>query len=437
MTQRRNQLGAVFLLLFTDLVSFSIIFPLFAEMLVWYHDHDAGGWLALGMRAMDALAPGASSYQQAALFGGVIAAAYAGLQFLTAPWWGRLSDRIGRRPVILISLAGSALAYLGWVLAGSFLMLLLSRLAAGALSGAVSAANAAVADITGDGPERTKGMALVGMAFALGFIVGPMLGGLLGHVRIDTPALAAWGVNPFSVPALVALTLALVNLGWVWWSFAETLPPERRGRAGDERTANPLRLFSGDLGTGVGLANLVFFGHTLLFSAKEATLVFYAAETLRWQIHHLGFLFAGMGVMSAAVQGGLVRRLAPTTGPKPLAWIGLLLLIPGYVLIALAASLGSTALIIGCLLLAAAAGFAFPALAAQASLLGDPARQGHVSGAFRSAGALGRALGPLLGAALYFAIAPSAPYWAAAIGVALPLAVLYLVPAVPSAVEKS
>jgi MFS family permease len=164
------------MVLFVDLVGFSIIFPLFGHMLEYYTTHDQGllGW-AMGI--VDSWFPMGEKWQRAALFGGLIGACYSGLQFLAAPFWGRLSDRIGRRPVLLISCAGNTLAYLIWIFADDFTVLLVSRLLAGAMTGNVSAANAAVADISTP-QTRARGMGILGMAFGLGFILGPAIGGL-------------------------------------------------------------------------------------------------------------------------------------------------------------------------------------------------------------------------------------------------------------------
>lgn len=414
-------LGAIFLVLFVDLIGFSLVFPLFPAMLEWYAEQP-GGLLALLMHPVDALFPGVDPWQRAALFGGLLGAAYATLQFVAAPFWGRLSDRHGRRPILLVSLAGSFLSNLIWVFAGDFTVLLLSRLLAGAMTGNVAVANAAVADIT-TAENRSRGMAAVGMAFGLGFILGPALGGQLAALRLDQalPALVGWGLNPFSAPALFAAALAGANLLWVAASFRETLPAERRGRGEEQRSVNPLRIFRNDLPPRAHAVNMAFFAHTLLFGGLEMTLGFLAAQSLGLGFGAIGLMFAGMGLGSALVQGALVRPYGQRIGMRRLALAGFALHVAGFALLALIPSHPSTWLLAaGIAVNAAATGLVFPSLATLASLAAPAERQGFAMGAFRSASSLGRAIGPLLLAIAYFA-SPAAPYWLGAAGMLVPL----------------
>lgn len=418
-TAGKGILGVIFLTLLLDLIGFSIVFPLFAAKLDFYMAGDSGllAW-AMGLLAW------APKEHQAALFGGTLGGLYAGLQFFSAPIWGRISDRVGRRPVLLIGLTGSALSYVLWVFSADFTLFLVSRLIAGVMTGNVSVANAAVSDITT--PEtRARGMAAVGMSFGLGFVLGPAIGGLTAHVRIDDPAAtAAFALHPFSVPALIAAGLGIVNLVWAWFAFGETLPPERRTQMESGRTFNPLQIIDPALGAGVPRLNLSFLMFTLLFSGMEGTLVFLAAHELAFTPGNLGALFAGLGLGAAFVQGayrGLVKRV----GVRTMAFVGLGALAPGLVLIGLVDWYPSTAMLItGCAFLAISTGLVFPSLSTMVSLAGDPQRQGWVMGSFRSASALGRAIGPLLSAILYFTFRPGAPYLVFAVLVAVPVLLL-------------
>jgi MFS family permease len=423
----RTSLVVIFLVLFVDLVGFSIVFPLYADMLRYYSLHDHG-LLRLAMDLVDHVVPVGDPIQRAALFGGLIGAAYSSLQFISAPYWGRISDRIGRRPVLLISIAGNTLAYLVWIFAGDFTTLLVSRLLAGLMTGNVATANAAVADITTP-QNRARGMGMIGMAFGLGFILGPALGGFSTELPQlgECAALAAWGANPFSSAAAIAFLLSLFNLVWAAARFHETLPPERRGTVAEaSRPINPARLFSAALGRTVAVVNFSFFFHTLLFAGFEATMVFLSAQRCQFTPMQNGWLFAWMGLVAAAIQGGVFRRLAPRIGQRPLAIAGFLVMVPGFALIALVDWMPSTALlVVGVSGLAVGTGLVFPALNTIASLSADPARQGEAMGAFRSAGSLGRALGPLLAAVLYFALRPSAPYLLASAGMLVPLTLVW------------
>lgn len=415
-------IGGIFLVLFIDLVGFSIVFPLFAHLLDHY-SAQGSGLLAAAMAAAERLVPVSGHWQRAALFGGMLGAAYSLLQFIAAPWWGRLSDRIGRRPVLLASIAGNTLAYLLWIFAADFTLLLASRLIAGLMTGNTAAATAAVADISTP-QTRSRGMGMVGMAFGLGFLLGPAIGGMSYELlpRIDQiEVLAAMGANPFSTPALIAFLLSLTNLVWVFLRFRETLPPERRHAGGDGRSASPLTIFSPALGRPAMTVNLAFAGHIVLFSGMEATLVFIAAQRCAFSVLDTTWLFIAMGITTAAVQGGVFRRLPPGTDQRSVALVGLAILAPGYLGIAAVDWFPAPVLLYaGVMVLAVGTGLVFPALSTLASLAVDASNQGRAMGSLRSAGALGRALGPLLAAVVYFTWRPAAPYVLAAVGVAVP-----------------
>lgn len=424
-TVKKTSLGVIFLVLFLDLIGFSIVFPLYPALLDHYA---ANGWLHETMAWLERTYPSMSHGQRAALFGGVLSAIYSGLQFLIAPWWGNLSDRIGRRPVLLLSIGGNAFAYFLWVFADSFTLFLVSRALAGLMTGNVSTANAAIADVT-TRENRSKGMALVGMAFGLGFILGPAIGGLSYYYlpRIDEIAwLKALGAHPFSVPALIALTLGLINLLWAFARLHETLDPIHRNEAHTKRTINPMKLFSSDRGVVLATVNWATFLHALIFAGLETTMVFLAAECLGFGPKDNGLLFAWMGFEAALVQGGLFRRLAPHLGERPLAITGMCFLIPGFVVVGLVQSLPQTWLIVvGVSILTVGTGLVFPALNTLTSLAAGPERQGWALGGFRSANALGRALGPMLSALAYFWLAPSAPFLIGAAAFLIPLTLVW------------
>ncbi len=428
--RRGTGLGTVFLVLFIDLAGFGILFPLYAEMMKFYLEHDRGLLHAL-LGGITGLFPHADAGQQAALFGGTIGALYSGVQFLTAPLWGRLSDRVGRRPVLLVSIGGSLMAALLWAFSCDFTLLLLSRLIAGGMTGNVAVANAAVADLTTP-QTRSRGMAAVGMAFGLGFILGPAIGAFawayLPHWQATSTVL---GVNPFTCAALIAVALSLINLVWAWRFFRETLPPEKRVSAPPmTRTLDPAQMFRADLGPGVPAINLTFLIYTLLFSAMETTLVFLVMHRLDFGPVQNGQLFVVMGLIAAVMQGGVFRPFVRRFGPRVLGIAGIVAMLPGFVLLALIdAHPHQSFAWLGVSLLAVGTGLVFPALTALASLAGDPARQGYVMGAFRSAGALGRAGGPLLGAIAYFSINPASPYWIGVVVLVVPIVMLARLPA--------
>jgi len=242
---RPLSLGVIFLTLYIDLIGFSIIFPLVPDILSHYLSVEGHsgilGTLVAGSESVSGWL-GKDRNFAAVLLGGVLSSIYALIQFLSAPYWGATSDRRGRRPVLLLTVAGTTASYLIWALSGSFWLFVLARLFGGLFGGNISVATAAVADVT-DRKERAKAMGLVGAAFGLGLVTGPGIGAATAQWNLleANPELASWGINPFSVPALFALGLSIINLGWITAKFKESLPLDRRNTANPARIRNPLR----------------------------------------------------------------------------------------------------------------------------------------------------------------------------------------------------
>jgi MFS family permease len=432
-TQNRRTLGIVFLTLFLDLVGFSIIFPLFPAMLDYYLPNGAGDGSLLGRivapLAAWAEASGAEDprLMTAVLFGGVLGSLYSILQFLCAPLWGAWSDRVGRRKVLLVTISGLALSYLLWFFAASFWMLILARIIGGAMGGNLSVATAAVADST-TREKRSSGLAIVGIAFGLGFITGPGIGGLAAKIDLTAlqPALEAYGINPFSVPALVSLLLALINLGWVWSRFEETLPTKPEGAPAPEtRGFQAFRLFHTG-GPKTRRTNLLYLIFMLAFSGMEFTLTFLAVERFAFTPAQNGGMFVFIGFILILVQGGIVRRLATPVGEKRLALAGLFFGVAAFIALAFAAKLGLFFLALAAL--AFSIGLVSPTLSALVSLYSDEAEQGAALGVFRSAGSLARAIGPLVAAFAYFAYGSQAAYLFGALVVVIPLVMALKLP---------
>ena len=311
--KRALSLGVIFLTLYIDLIGFSSIFPLGPDLLGHYLSTDgrtgALGWL---LTQSDAIARsfGRDNAFAAVLFGGVLSSFFSILQFIFAPFWGAISDKYGRRPVLLLTVAGTALGYLVWFLSGSFWLFLLSRIVSGAFSGNLSVATAAVADVTSR-EERSKAMGIVGAAFGLGLVTAPTLGALTAHLNLLTahPALARFGVNPFSVPALLAFILCLVNLLWIYLRFNETLTPAARAEAREPRIRNPLAAIFGLSDTAIRRINLVAFVYSLAFVTMESALTFLAAERFGYTARQNGYLLGFLGVCSIITQGFIVSKL--------------------------------------------------------------------------------------------------------------------------------
>ena len=438
---RRSALGTIFLTVFIDLVGFSIIFPLFPDMLDHYLGREgAESFIGRIIATLSEWAGGAteaeSAFRTQVLFGGLLGSLYSALQFLCAPFWGRLSDRHGRRPVLLVTISGLALSYLAWFFAGHFWILVASRLFGGAMSGNLSVASAAIADST-DERNRTKGMALIGIAVGVGFIIGPAIGALASRIDIAGKIGGeSIGVNPFSAPAGIAFLLAAANLIQVARRFPETLSPETRGRSTTRRTANPLRLFARRDLPGVDRTNLAYFVYVLVFAGMEFTLTFLAKDRFGYDAWRLGGVFLYIGAILVLVQGGLVRRLAPRIGEKKLALVGFVLL--GTGLAVTGASVESSAgFYIGLAFLATGSALATPSLTGLVSLYTPPQEQGEIQGVFRSLGALGRAVGPLIACTLYWQVGPLALYLSSAGLFAIPLVLCASLPPARGEREKT
>jgi MFS family permease len=422
-------LGVIFLTLYIDLIGFSLFFPLGPELLRYYLGHEAPGglfhWLVdqLGQLAHDSKVPEMAT---AALFGGCVASVYSLMQFLFSPVWGARSDRTGRRPVLLLTVAGSAVSYLLLVFSGSFVVFLVSRVLAGIMGGNLAVAVAAVADVTSR-ENRAKGMGLVGAAFGLGFLTGPAIGGLTAGWDLVAlhPGLAAWGLHPFSGVALIGLGLCLVNLVWVAFAFRETLPPERRGTGGTSlRERNPIRALLTLPDRTIRRANAVGFLFIFAFSFFETLITFFVVDRFGWTPRQLVAVFVFNGVVSILTQGFLVRRAVPALGEKRAAVLGLAAVSVGLLGIGLGVGVaGSVPLLYAALACCAVgSGFANVGLSSLISLYAPPEEQGKVTGIFRSLGFLARASSPAVAGLLFFHFGGTAAFATAAAILLVPLA---------------
>jgi DHA1 family tetracycline resistance protein-like MFS transporter len=315
---------------------------------------------------------------------GALVATFALAQLLAAPILGGLSDRFGRRAVILISVAGSACNYLLLTWAPSVGWLFLGRALAGASAGNTAAATAYIADVSP--PElRARRFGLIGAAFSLGFVLGPALGGLLGNVWLRLPFLAAFA-------------LTLVNVLYGLFVLPESLPPARR-QAFAWRGANPvaaMRL----LGEAPGLARLGLVWAALWSGIGTLQTVFVLSTALRfgWGSLRNGLALALVGLTAAAVQGLLVRRAVARLGERRTAFLGLLASAAAYLVLAVAWQ--DWMVFVG-IAMQALGGLATPAVRALVSVSAGPDRQGRVMGALSSIEGMTAIFSPILAATLF------------------------------------
>lgn len=403
--RRPLSLGVIFLTLVLDLVGFSIIFPLGPDLVGYYLRVDGGsgllGWMLSGSESV-ALALGQSHAFAAVLFGGLLTSFYSVLQFVFAPFWGALSDKRGRRGVMRVTVAGTALGYLVWLVSGSFWLFVASRVVSGAFSGNLSVATAAVADVT-TRKERSRAMGIVGAAFGLGLVTGPVLGAACAQVNLLTwhPSLGRLGINPFSFPALVSLVLCIANLWWVNHSFKETLSEGSRAAARDARLRNPIRAILTLGNPDVRRANIVAFVYALAFVSMEASITFLAASRFGYGSGQNGIMLGFLGVCSIVTQGFIVRMLLRKADEVRVLRSGLLS--TGIGLLAIGLCARAWLMYVGLSLVATGSGLVNPSTTGLISLYSTQDEQGRVLGIFRSLGSLARAVTPILAGAVFFA----------------------------------
>jgi MFS transporter, DHA1 family, tetracycline resistance protein len=377
----------LFLIVFIDLVGFGLVIPL----LPFYAQRFA-----------------ASPPEMTMLF-----ATFSLMSMLTAPLWGRLSDSIGRRPVLLISMAASALAY-GWLaFADQLWMVFASRAFAGACAGNIAAAQAYVADVTT--PEkRARGMGMIGAAFGFGFIVGPVLGGVIAGNDVATADL--------ETPGLIAAALSAIACVGIIVLLPESLTTARlrrsRGRFAVARDA-----FTRPV---LGRLLAVFFLVILAFSGMETTFAWWAIAQFGWGPRAIGFVFFYVGLLSALMQGGLIGMLSRRFGEERLMMTGLGMIASGLLVLPFARDLP--------LLLVAVSGLALGMGAMQPSINSLISRnagneeQGEVMGVAQSIGSLSRVLGPLIAGTLFAVLGRNSPFLWGAVLVAGALLVGWRVP---------
>ncbi len=344
---------------------------------------------------------------------GLLMASYSLFQLLAAPLWGRLSDRIGRRPVLILGMAGAAASYALLAAADSLWMLFAARALGGAMAGNISAAFAYAADITT--PEnRAKGMGVVGAAFGLGFVVGPAMGGLLAGPDAATANYAA--------PALAAAALSVIAMVLTAWRLPESLPPEKRGKLRASTLASALSLMARQ--PALLLLFVISFLTTFVFAGMEATFALWSERSFGWGPAQNGFAFAYLGVLVALVQGGATGMLVARFGEARLMIAGILLLAIGICGIPFAPGIVG---LIG-MLAVVAAGFSIanPALNAMISRQAGESEQGTVMGLARSATILARVAGPAWAGMLFAVMGKDWPFIAGAAAMLLTVPLGYV-----------
>ena len=363
-----SPLVILFITVFIDLLGFGIIIPL----LPFY----------------------AESFGASAFAIGLLGTSFSLMQFLFSPIWGRWSDQIGRKPIILIGLLGSCLSYITMALAGSLALLFVARVVGGIAGANIPTAQAYIADVTT--PEnRARGMGLMGAAFGLGFIFGPAIGGLLSRFSPETPM---W----------CAAALCFANFVAAWF-----LLPESRPASASTRSLSRMEAFRHAMTQPTLLLILaLYFIVTMAFSAFEATFALFTEARFGFTAASIGFLFAFIGAIIALIQGVFIGRVVKRVGERRVIPVAILGISISIGMLTVVWSVPTLLVALG--LLAMGMGFNNPSLSSMVSKLSHEDDQCGILGLASSLASLGRVVGPAWGGYLYDAYGMTTPYLSAA-----------------------
>jgi MFS transporter, DHA1 family, tetracycline resistance protein len=400
---RKASLGTLFLTVFLDLLGFGLVVPFLPGV-------------ARNLGASDFVAT-------------LVAASFSLMQFLFIPLWGRLSDRVGRRPVLLWSIAASVLGMTLLGFARTLPLLFVARIWSGIATANIAVAQAYIADVTT--PEtRAKGMGIIGIGFGLGFIFGPALGGQLGQYEVLGQA--------GTLAAFFAAGLSAINFGLAYFTLPESLPAERRGQVTTRRRVLDVRAIREVARRpGMAVALAISFLVIFWFSGLEVTFRLFTEDAFGMSMAGTGYLFAFVGVVAVLVQGGLIHRLTRRWGELSLIRTGLLLLGLGFGLDALSPDIGAWFLYCASALIAVGNGLYNPSLSSYSSRQASAETQGLTLGVLQSMSALARAVGPMAGGLVYDFVGMRGPYLLGAAGLLIVFALAFRLPPIAGGVQAA
>ncbi|XP_049281837.1 major facilitator superfamily domain-containing protein 10 isoform X1 [Anopheles funestus] len=414
-TRTHRTAYVIFFSLLLDLLAFTMILPLLPSLLEYYrkNDNQLYGYLANSIKQFQVWI-GAPERFTSVLFGGALGSMFSFLQFLSSPIVGALSDYYGRKPLMLLCATGIAASYGIWAYSESFLLFVIARFVGGISKGNVSLCMAVITDVSNQ-QNRGKAMALVGIAFSLGFIAGPMIGAMFSRFSDKTGTL--W----FFAPAMFAMLLAVADILFLAVCMKETLPKEKRSNriinslshAIDHISIRALFRFSAvenlsqkDVRSLRSLG-VTYFLYLFLYSGLEFTVTFLMYHKFGYTSIDQAKVFLTTGVLMALLQGSVVRRL-PDRLVKTSAVFGLYLIIPAFIIVGLAES--SLMLYLGMILFAISTAFVVTCMTTITSKYGDFHQKGTVLGVFRSLGALARAVGPIVASVAFWGVGARVTY---------------------------
>lgn len=383
----KRTLSLLFFTVFIDLVGFGMIIPLIPYL--------------------------GRSLGDSALKAGLLMSIYSLMQFIFNPLWGQLSDKYGRRPILLLSLLGASISHLAFAFSTTFWFMFFARLFAGTFAANISAAMASVADISNES-ERSKRMGLIGAAFGLGFTIGPFFGAFISsqgtHISTEAP-FGLW------TAALAASFLCFLNFIFAIFYLPETNPKLIQKEFLQKTTSlivlpahkRVLIIFE-YLKKGTLRDLLLTYGfNSLAMALMEVSLFLYVKDKFNLPLKEASLGFAYIGLILVFTQGFLVRKMIPKYGENKLIKISLILFAIGVGTIPLASNLFIFAIPVT--LLSVAQGLLSPSLTGSISLREDAAHQGQVMGVTQSLSALGRILGPSIAGAIYTSTHMVGPFY--------------------------
>ncbi|XP_043485574.1 major facilitator superfamily domain-containing protein 10 isoform X1 [Polistes fuscatus] len=427
-----NTVKVVFFSLLLDLLAFTMILPLLPALLDHYKILSNKGLYSMISHHIESLRIflNAPDKVDTVLYGGFLGSMYSFLQFISSPITGALSDTYGRKPLMLMCLTGITLSYLLWAISKNFGIFVLARFVGGITKGNISLSMAIISDVT-TSDKRGKAMALVGIAFSIGFVVGPMIGAFFAWISSGNRN-ETWYV----VPALFASFLAASNLLYVVYNLKESLPVKSRAKnvlSGLIQSVvyiNPIDLFQFTSVSGLNdkerhdlkVLGRTYFIYLFIYSGLEFTLTFLTHHVFKFTSMQQGYMFLSIGLTMAILQGSWVRKV-PSHKTKTVAELGLWLIIPAFIFIGLAKN--TMMLYFGIFLFAVSTAMVVTCMMTLVTKIGPEYQKGTITGIFRSLGALARAGGPLIASAGFWYFGSTATYLIGAVFLLLPPLILH------------
>lgn len=439
-TSTKRVFKFIFITLFVDLLAFTLILPLLPKILDYYASNDKSGLYNLfneNVRVLQDILNVPESHNRV-LLAGILGSWFSMLQFISSPVLGALSDKYGRKPVLILSMIGSVLSYTIWYASNdNFGLFIISRTVGGLSKANVGLSLAVISDVSND-DTRGKGMAVVGSSFSLAFITGPLLGAYFA----SGPQTSTHEELSKS-PALIAIFISTISLLLVFFFLEETNPRKlktsnriaQRDKTEKLTTSishfvNPCSLFNFTLvrdkthqeGAIMKRIGFIYFYYLLLYSGLEFTLSFLTHLRFGFTSMDQGKLYLFSGLIMAMIQGGYIRRMK--SGKESLmALVGLFVIVPSFVVMGLANQV--THIYFSLILYAFSSAVVVPCLTTIISSSCPPTEKGATMGTLRSLGALARALGPFISSFMFWTLGSEYCYLVGATALILPVSLMF------------